>query len=194
MYRVPAILSSFQTAGWGKIWRIKEAKGSHQSSFMESSLKLPHDTSNYLQNLIIWLHLCTRDNRKCYIIWDKIFPAKNCHFYSHGRKKEWILNNGSLYSSYNSHFYRWGNEHSESNLSLMTHLVHVRARIWISFFLIQIWHRFHYTTTSPSFEIWNSFFFTMIFFSLELTQYHRCKQKMWGQVNAVSMSQHQPSF
>lgn len=192
--RVPAMISPFPTAGWGKIWRIKEAKGSLQSSLKEGSLKLPHDTSNFIQNLIKWSHLSIRDNRKCYFIWNKIFPDKNCDFYSHGRK-EWILNNGSLYHNYKFDFYRWGNENSESSLWLMTHLVHVRARVWIPFFLIQIQHWFHYITTSSiGWNVkWllfhNHFLFPQNWHSITVISI-----KSFGQVNTLNTSQHQLFF
>lgn len=40
----------------------------------------------------------------------------------------------------------------EMNTQKVTHLVYVRAGIWIPFFLIQIQHWFHYTTASIT---WN---------------------------------------
>lgn len=152
-----------RTAARGKIWRIKEAIGSRQLYFKEVSLKLPHDTSNSTQNLIIWSNLSTRENRKCYYIWD-IFPAKECKFYSHGRKMVWILmNNGSLYCNYNSHF-----------INEKTNTQRVTCSWWHSWFMsepgyesLSSWSKFSTDFTiqqPPSVEIWNYSFLTMIFF------------------------------
>lgn len=132
----PLYLHSRQLDG-ERFWRIKEAIGSYQLSLKESSLKLPHDSSNSIWNLIIWSSLSTRENRKCYFIWD-IFPAKECKFYSHGGKKEWILMKNDILVSTAIIILIFTAE--EMNTQKVTHLFYVRAGIWIPFFLIQIQH------------------------------------------------------
>ena len=132
-----------------RFWRIKEAIGSYQLSLKECSLILPHDTSDSIWNLIIWSSLSTRENRKCYFIWD-IFPTKECKFYSHRGKKEWILMKNGILVPTAIIILIFTVE--EMNTQKVTHLFYVRARIWIPFFLIQIQQWFHYTT---AFISWN---------------------------------------
>ena len=135
-------------------------------------LKLLHDTFDSIWNLIIWSSLSTRENRKCYFIWD-IFPAKECKFYSHGGRKEWILMENGILVSTAIIILIFTVE--EMNTQKVTHLLYVRARIWIPF-LIQIKHWFHYTTASIS---WNMkwFIFHNDFFPSELMQHHKYKHK-----------------